>query len=510
MLRGRHARSAQCGQFHRPHATLRLSAVASSARCAVARSIHQPETPPAAEQAASAWGPPRLRTRFTAARPAAYTSPVTTATATLDPAFRIGPVDRRLFGSFVEHMGRCVYTGIYEPDHPTADDHGFRGDVLELVRELGPTVVRYPGGNFVSGYRWEDGVGPVDERPSRLDLAWQLDRDQRVRRRRVHRLGADGRRRADDGGQPRHPRRPARRATCSSTATTRGGTELSDLRRRTAPRSRTTSGSGAWATRWTGRGRSATRPPHEYGRLAAETGARHAAGRPASSWSPAAAPGAACRPSARGRRPCSSTRYDARRLHLRCTPTTSSTTATWPASSPRPSTWTASSTPWSPPPTTSRPRRQHTKRINISFDEWNVWYQRPVRRPSRLRDWAETPRTDRGHLQRDRRGGRRQPADHAAAARRPGQDRLPGPARQRHRADPTEPGGPAWRQTIFHPFAPDGPVRARGRAPGGAERARGTRPPTTATSRSWTQRRRSDEEPVRDRASRSTGRRRSR
>ena len=82
------------------------------------------------------------------------------AAIVLDPAFTVGEVDRRIFGSFVEHMGRCVYTGIYEPGHPTADEHGFRGDVADLIRELGVTVVRYPGGNFVSGYRWEDGVGP--------------------------------------------------------------------------------------------------------------------------------------------------------------------------------------------------------------------------------------------------------------------------------------------------------------------------------------------------------------
>jgi alpha-L-arabinofuranosidase len=69
-------------------------------------------------------------------------------------------------------MGRCVYTGIYEPGHPTADDQGLRGDVLEMTKELAPTVVRYPGGNFVSNYRWEDGVGPKDQRPTRLDLAW--------------------------------------------------------------------------------------------------------------------------------------------------------------------------------------------------------------------------------------------------------------------------------------------------------------------------------------------------
>jgi alpha-L-arabinofuranosidase len=98
---------------------------------------------------------------------------VLNARITIDPGFVVAPVNRRTFGSFVEHMGRCVYTGIYEPEHPTADEDGFRRDVLELVRELGVTVVRYPGGNFVSGYRWEDGVGPASERPVRLDPAWR-------------------------------------------------------------------------------------------------------------------------------------------------------------------------------------------------------------------------------------------------------------------------------------------------------------------------------------------------
>ncbi|MEU4453184.1 alpha-N-arabinofuranosidase [Nocardioides sp. NPDC023903] len=97
---------------------------------------------------------------------------MTRARITIDRDFTIADVPRRLFGSFVEHMGRCVYTGIYEPGHPTADDRGYRKDVLELVRELGPTVVRYPGGNFVSGYRWEDGIGPVADRPRRIDGAW--------------------------------------------------------------------------------------------------------------------------------------------------------------------------------------------------------------------------------------------------------------------------------------------------------------------------------------------------
>ncbi|MFC9290414.1 alpha-N-arabinofuranosidase, partial [Streptomyces sp. NPDC057052] len=95
-----------------------------------------------------------------------------TARFTLDPAFTVGRVNPRIFGSFVEHLGRCVYTGIHEPGHPTADEASLRQDVLDLVRELGVTTIRYPGGNFVSGYRWEDSVGPAEDRPRRLDLAW--------------------------------------------------------------------------------------------------------------------------------------------------------------------------------------------------------------------------------------------------------------------------------------------------------------------------------------------------
>ena len=90
----------------------------------------------------------------------------------LDRDFVIGQIDPRIYGSFVEHLGRCVYGGLYEPDHPAADEDGFRRDVLALVRDLGVTTVRYPGGNFVSGFRWEDSVGPREQRPVRLDQAW--------------------------------------------------------------------------------------------------------------------------------------------------------------------------------------------------------------------------------------------------------------------------------------------------------------------------------------------------
>jgi alpha-N-arabinofuranosidase len=95
------------------------------------------------------------------------------ASLSIDPALAVSEVDPRLYGSFVEHMGRCVYTGIYEPGHPRADERGFRRDVSDLVRELGVPLLRYPGGNFVSGYDWEDGIGPRSERPARLDLAWR-------------------------------------------------------------------------------------------------------------------------------------------------------------------------------------------------------------------------------------------------------------------------------------------------------------------------------------------------
>jgi alpha-N-arabinofuranosidase len=90
----------------------------------------------------------------------------------LDHDFTIGETDPRLFGAFIEHLGRSVYGGIFEPGHKTADAKGFRQDVLALVRELAPTIMRYPGGNFVSGYDWEDGVGPAEKRPYRLDYAW--------------------------------------------------------------------------------------------------------------------------------------------------------------------------------------------------------------------------------------------------------------------------------------------------------------------------------------------------
>ena len=178
----------------------------------------------------------------------------------LDKDYAIARIDPRIYGSFIEHLGRAVYGGIYEPDHPTADAEGFRRDVIDMVRKLGVPVVRYPGGNFVSGFNWEDSIGPRDRRPARLDLAWFTTETNEVG---LHEFahwarkagsevmyavnlgsrGADAARNVVEYAN--HPP-AATGATCAS---------------KTAKRSPSASSCGAWATRWTARGRWGTRPP---------------------------------------------------------------------------------------------------------------------------------------------------------------------------------------------------------------------------------------------------------
>ena len=92
---------------------------------------------------------------------------------TLHSKNRVGDVDPRIFGGFLEHMGRAIYQGIYDPDSIHADDDGFRKDVLEALRRMNITTMRYPGGNFASGYHWIDGVGPIHLRPKVQELAWK-------------------------------------------------------------------------------------------------------------------------------------------------------------------------------------------------------------------------------------------------------------------------------------------------------------------------------------------------
>src|SRR5436190_9366343 len=101
-----------------------------------------------------------------------YTQAAGPARAFVRSAPRRGSLDRRLFGSFIEHLGRAVYSGVYEPGSPFADAKGFRTDVAREIKELGVPTVRYPGGNFVSGYNWLDGVGPKAQRPTVVERAW--------------------------------------------------------------------------------------------------------------------------------------------------------------------------------------------------------------------------------------------------------------------------------------------------------------------------------------------------
>jgi alpha-N-arabinofuranosidase len=96
-----------------------------------------------------------------------------TAQVFVDTNRTIAPISPLLFGGFAEHMGRCVYEGIYDPESPHADEHGLRKDVMGALRDQSYTVIRYPGGNFLSGYNWLDGVGPKAQRPRRRELAWQ-------------------------------------------------------------------------------------------------------------------------------------------------------------------------------------------------------------------------------------------------------------------------------------------------------------------------------------------------
>ncbi len=90
-----------------------------------------------------------------------------------DPAYTIAQVDPRIFGGFLEHMGRAVYEGVYDPKSSHADENGFRQEYLGALRKLNMTAMRYPGGNFASGYHWMDGIGPKDQRPTVRELAWQ-------------------------------------------------------------------------------------------------------------------------------------------------------------------------------------------------------------------------------------------------------------------------------------------------------------------------------------------------
>ncbi|WP_129839851.1 alpha-N-arabinofuranosidase [Streptomyces sp. RFCAC02] len=378
-----------------------------------------------------------------------------TARFTLDPAFTVSPVDPRIFGSFVEHLGRCVYTGVHEPGHPTADEAGLRTDVLDLVRELGVTVVRYPGGNFVSGYKWEDGVGPAEERPRRLDLAWRSTETNRFGLGEfmdfVRKAGAEPMMAINLG-----TRGVAEAIELQEYANHPGGTELSD--RRAAHGDAEPYGIRLWClgNEMDGPWQTGHKTADEYGRIAAETARAMRQIDPGvelvvcGSSSQAMETFAAWEATVLGH---SYDLVDHISLHayyqeqdgdrdsfLASAVDTESFIENVVATCDH-----------------IGARLKSDKRINLSFDEWNVWYQDgaipSLSGEGRGEDWAEAPRllednysvTDAvvvGSLL-------------IALLRHADRVKVACQAQLVNVIAPiaTEPGGRAWRQTIFHPFA---------------------------------------------------------
>ncbi|MFG2041810.1 alpha-N-arabinofuranosidase [Dactylosporangium sp. NPDC048998] len=373
-----------------------------------------------------------------------------TARVVIDPAFRIGEADRRLFGSFVEHLGRCVYGGVFEPGHPAADALGLRGDVLELTRELGVSVVRYPGGNFVSGYRWEDGVGPVGDRPRRLDPAWKSvetnafglnefmvwARAAGVEPMMAVNLGTRGVQEACDLLEyANHP----------------GGTHLSDLRRRHGAAE--PYGIRLWClgNELDGPWQIGHKTAEEYGRLAAETARAMKMIDPGVSL-------VACGSSGRGMPTFAAweatvlehtyEHVDYISAHSYYDPTDGDRASIL-ASAVDMDAFIADVVATADHVAA---KHRHTRRLKISFDEWNVWYMsRPqdAERPA----WTSAPplledeytATD-AVVVGDLLVTLLRHADRVGVACQAQLVNVIGPIRTRD-------GGPAWRQSIFHPFA---------------------------------------------------------
>jgi alpha-N-arabinofuranosidase len=369
----------------------------------------------------------------------------------IDPAFSVAPVNRRVFGSFVEHMGRCVYGGIYEPGHPTSDDSGLRGDVLELVRELGVTAVRYPGGNFVSGYRWEDGVGPVEDRPTRLDPAWRTietnafglnefmewARKADIEPIMAMNLGTRGMQEAIDLLEyANHPE----------------GTALSDARIEHGAKE--PHGIRMWClgNEMDGPWQLGHKTAEEYGRLAAET-AR--AMRQFDSGLELVACGSS------GRSMPTFGEWEATVLeHTYDVVDFVSAHAYYELEGDDVASFLASSVDMDLFIREVIATADHVgaklsspKRINIAFDEWNVWYLRELQRSGMPEDWTVAPRlSEDAYTALDavvvgsllvtllKHGDRVTAACQAQLVNTISSIRA-------------EPDGPAWRQSIFHPFA---------------------------------------------------------
>ncbi|MEU8676212.1 alpha-N-arabinofuranosidase [Streptomyces sp. NPDC048560] len=375
-----------------------------------------------------------------------------TARFTLHPSFTVGEVNPRLFGSFVEHLGRCVYTGIHEPGHPTADEAGLRGDVLELIRELGPTAIRYPGGNFVSGYRWEDGVGPVEDRPRRLDLAWRTTESNRFGLREF--IGFV--RKAGPEAEPMMAvnlgtRGVAEAVELQEYANHPGGTALSD--RRVEHGDKDPFGIRLWClgNEMDGTWQTGHKTPEEYARVAAETARAMRRIDPDVELVACGSSSSSMDTFAEWEATVLKETYDLVDL-------VSMHAYYWETDGDRDS-FLASAVGMESfienvVATCDHvgARLKSKKKINISFDEWNVWYlDRPD--PDDFEEWQEAPRlledvysvTDAvvfGSLLI----ALLRHADRVAVACLAQLVNVIAPIM-------TEPGGPAWRQTTFFPFA---------------------------------------------------------
>ncbi|HET8660703.1 MAG TPA: alpha-N-arabinofuranosidase [Micromonosporaceae bacterium] len=373
------------------------------------------------------------------------------ATVTVDPAFRIGAADRRLFGSFVEHMGRCVYGGVFEPGHPTADQRGLRGDVLDLTRELGVSVVRYPGGNFVSGYRWEDGVGPVGDRPRRLDLAWKtietnafgLDefmawaRQAGVEPMIAVNLGTRGVQEACDLLEyANHP----------------GGTSWSDLRRKNGAVEPYQVRLWCLGNELDGPWQVGHKTAEEYGRLAAETARAMKLVDPTISL-------VACGSSNRQMPTFGGweatvlehtyDHVDYISLHQYYDPSDGDR-ASLLASGHDMDAFISDVVATADHVAA---RQRHRRKLRLSFDEWNVWYASRLPADLDRRGWVEAPAliedtftADDAVVVGDLLVTLLRHADRVGIACQAQLANVIAPIR-------TQTGGPAWRQSIFHPFA---------------------------------------------------------
>ncbi|MFC4535607.1 alpha-N-arabinofuranosidase [Sphaerisporangium dianthi] len=376
------------------------------------------------------------------------------ASLTIDPAFRVAPVRRRTFGTFVEHLGRCVYTGIHEPGHPTADEDGFRRDVLDLTRELGVSTVRYPGGNFVSGYRWEDGIGPAASRPSRLDLAWHCTEPNQV--------GVDE--------FVRWARKAGVEPMMAVNLGTRGvqealdileycniesGTHWSDLR--VANGAKEPHGIGMWClgNEMDGPWQIGHKTAREYGRLAAETARAMRMIDPGLELVACGSSGSSMPTFGAWEAEVLEEAYE-QVDYISCHAyyeEKDGDLASFLACSTDMENFIASVV------STAdhvRARLRATKRVNVSFDEWNVWYlsrfqAEQAKEPPR--GWPVAPPLleERYHLADAVAVGGLlitllRNSDRVTAASQAQLVNVIAPIM-------TEPGGRAWRQTIFHPFA---------------------------------------------------------